>query len=61
MIAPPPARTNADRVVAEEDVRPLDGLDLWLSTQDVPDDTKKRVREKAMSLLGEVAPKEIST
>jgi exonuclease SbcD len=61
VIAPPPARTNADRVVAEEDVRPLDGLDLWLSTQDVPDDTKKRVREKAMSLLGEVAPKEIST
>jgi exonuclease SbcD len=58
VIAPPPARTDSDRVIAEEDIKPLDGLDLWLPTQDIPSDMKKRAREKAMVLLNEINPKE---
>ena len=59
VIAPPPPRTDSDRVIAEEDVQPLEGLDLWLPTQELSDEVKERLRHKAAQLLNEVGPKEL--
>ena len=55
LIVPPPAHTDSERVIAKEDVQPLEGLDLWLGSQDLSDEVKDRVRDKAKALVTDAA------
>ncbi len=50
---PLPPRNDSERVVAEEGIRPLEGLDLWMPAQGIADDDAARLREKAAVLVEE--------
>jgi DNA repair exonuclease SbcCD nuclease subunit len=50
-VPPAPRAARDDRVAASEDIGPIDGLELWIKTQEIPENTATRLREKASILI----------